>query len=307
MGLFYGLGYGLSDDPTNRLRDGLVEGLSYGLSFGVAVFLLHAILDGSGKTPRLAEQISWNWCALFHYRHLRASLFIMSILACFFGLSSSLSFALGRGQGSWLGDGLAIGLGFGSSIGLGYWLLFGLYQGMDQKHLEEQDRRHFNQGLHRSLRNGLLLSVLGGGLLIGISLLSYGLSDALIFALSYAPNDVLKYGLGFALKEVLIFALSYAPNDALSMVQGYEWLLFLSGWFVLWASIGGLTILRYSILRAQLARSHTFPLHARCFLDDAVARVLLKRQWGGYAFIHRRLLDYCADTAGKPSEKEKQV
>src|SRR5260370_1161475 len=54
-------------------------------------------------------------------------------------------------------------------------------------------------------------------------------------------------------------------------------------------------------------RSHTFPLNARRFLDDAVTRVFLKRSGGGYAFVHRRLLDYCADTAGKTAATEKKA
>jgi hypothetical protein len=68
--------------------------------------------------------------------------------------------------------------------------------------------------------------------------------------------------------------------------------------------IGGLTILRHYTLRMLLACNHTFPLNARRFLDDAVARALLKRQGGGYTFIHRRLLDYCADTVGKTVQRE---
>ncbi|EFH85192.1 hypothetical protein [Ktedonobacter racemifer] len=67
-------------------------------------------------------------------------------------------------------------------------------------------------------------------------------------------------------------------------------------WLIVWATIGCLTILRHYTLRLQLAWSRNSPLHAQPFLDDAVARVLLKRQGGQYAFVHRPLLDYFEDT-----------
>lgn len=47
--------------------------------------------------------------------------------------------------------------------------------------------------------------------------------------------------------------------------------------------IGGLAISHHYTLRVLLARRRTFPLEARRFLDDAVARALLKRQGGGTA------------------------
>ena len=83
---------------------------------------------------------------------------------------------------------------------------------------------------------------------------------------------------------------------------GDFWLCGLSAWFVLWLATGGLTILRHYTLRLLLARSHTFPLRAQRFLDDACARVLLRRVGGGYGFVHRRLLDYFADTTLLPTD-----
>lgn len=62
-------------------------------------------------------------------------------------------------------------------------------------------------------------------------------------------------------------------------------------------ALGGRTILRHSLLRLQLASRQTFALQARPWLSDAVARVLLKRLGGGYAFVHRRLLDSFAETS----------
>lgn len=83
--------------------------------------------------------------------------------------------------------------------------------------------------------------------------------------------------------------------------------LFLYSWLVVWAATGGLTILRHYTLRWLLAHSHTFPLDARRFLDDATARTLLRRVGGGYSFVHRRLLDYFADTALMPADVSEAV
>lgn len=105
--------------------------------------------------------------------------------------------------------------------------------------------------------------------------------------LSYWLNVELSYRLSMVLSEWLSFLLTIGLS--------FGWLLFLCGWFVLWAAMSGLTILRHYTLRLLLARSHTFPLQARRFLDDATARTLLRRVGGGYGFVHRRLLDYFAN------------
>lgn len=272
LGLYYGLGNGLTYWWGYRgidwlIYDGLLAVRFFGLLFGVTTFLLSTILDGNQRTIRLAEQISWTWRAFLQVRHLRASLFVLLTLVCFFGLIYGLLSGLSNGLLSGLLSGLLWGLLSGLSNGLLwgllggliYWLLLGFYQGVTQNHLEDRDRRRFNQGLHRSLRNSLLLSFLGSGILTGVSIPLWGLL--------------------------------YGPIDS--------WILFpfLCIWIVLWMAMGGLTIVRHYTLRLLLARSHTFPLHARRFLDDTVARTLLKRQGGGYAFVHRRLLDHFADAS----------
>lgn len=320
LGLSYGLGsrlnfvlrYGLDSGMivgqhiglSEGLREGLIfvlsVGLSYGSRFGVAIFLLSTILDGNSSTLRLAERISWRWHALLHIRHLRTSLFVTMLLACFFALSYwlnlKLSLGLIFGQAVALSLGLSTGLSAGLSYGLSYWLLLGLYQGTTQKHLEDRDRRRFNQGLHRSLLNSLLLGILGSGILIGVSVLNDWLSYWLSHWLYEWLNDWLHVGLHLKLSYWLS-----QPSW-----PSYGWILFLCSWFALWAAMGGLTILRHYTLRLLLASNHIFPLHARPFLDDAVARILLKRQGGGYAFVHRRLLDYCADISSKRPKAEKK-
>lgn len=52
---------------------------------------------------------------------------------------------------------------------------------------------------------------------------------------------------------------------------------------------------QHYILRFWLVRSGVFPWRAVPFLEDATARILLRRVGGGYSFVHRLLLDYFAD------------
>jgi len=49
------------------------------------------------------------------------------------------------------------------------------------------------------------------------------------------------------------------------------------------------------LIRLLLARSHAFPWHAPQFLEEATARILLRRVGGGYSFPHYLLLDYFAN------------
>jgi hypothetical protein len=55
------------------------------------------------------------------------------------------------------------------------------------------------------------------------------------------------------------------------------------------------------ILRFWLARNGVFPWRAIPFLEDATARILLRRVGGGYSFVHRLLLDFFVDTYAGPS------
>ena len=115
----------------------------------------------------------------------------------------------------------------------------------------------------------------------------------------------LRYGLATGLSHGLAYGLNYGSfrvglSHGLNYGLGVGWLLALCGWLVVWGATGGLPILHHYTLRVLLARSHTFPLDARRFLDDATARALLRRQGGGYGFLHRRLLDYFADTVISP-------
>jgi hypothetical protein len=289
-GLIYGLNYWLRSGPRSGLFFGPSEGLIYGLDWGLTVFLLSFILEIGGGRFRLAERLHWNGWHLFRPKHLRDSLLIAGLLAFVLELSTGLSTVLNNLlipdlDGYYvvtLSNWSSFGLFFGLVFGLSYWLLFGLYQGIVQEQIENEDRRTFNQGIRRSLRNGFLVSLLSGGVLMGIGILYFELNNVF-------ENDVLYYdefhykGPSFGMSIVLHYNLSSAP------------FLAVGSFLLVWATIGGLTILRHYVIRLLLARSHTFPWHAQAFLDDATARILMRRVGGGYSFIHRRLLDYFAE------------
>jgi hypothetical protein len=296
--LSYGPSAWLNDGLLNGFNTGLGIGPIYALSSGGAIYLVDNILDRQIGTIRLAEQVSWTWHPLLSSRHIRAGFIVALASLSFFGLLNGLNSALWAGLLDGLNNGLLDGLSYGLSYGLliglfnglvaglsyglvaglSFWLLLGVYQGMTQEHLEDRDRRRFNQGIHYSLRNGLLLSLLGAGIIAGMGVLTVGLIQGLN-ELSNGSNGLSR------------------GSNGLSNGLSNSWLFLLCGWFVIWTATGGLTILRHYILRLRLASSHTFPLHARHFLDDVTARVLLRRQGGGYGFVHRRLLDYFADQA----------
>ncbi len=288
LGIGFGLGNGgqyLSGGPTAALTNGLTYVLDVGLNIGVTVFLVSRILTAQTGIIHLAESIHWTGRTLVQRQHLRTSLNIVLAYLCV-ALSDGLINGLipGLGLVNGLLDGLIWGPSVGLGLGLGYWLLMGLYQGVTQEHLPDQDRRQFNQGLHRSLLNGMFLSLLSAGIITVIIVLALGM----------------RYGLNIVLLEWINgpsqvkFVLNSVVPFGWSDVWGAVWLIVLCGWLVVWAATGGLTILHHYLLRLLLARSQTFPWKARRFLDDATARVLLRRVGGGYGFVHRRLLDYFA-------------
>ena len=290
MSLGFTLAWGLKGTYGGivvNLGLGLIQGPGYGLIYAGTTYIVSTILDAQTGTLLLAERVRWSWHNVLEWRHLGMSLIVAFASLCYFELSVGLVIGtvlidttgdLLDGLRFWPVLGPNVGLSFGLSFGLGYWLLLGLYKGMTPEHLENQDRRWFNQGLGRSLRNSFLLSLLCAGTISGVGTLS------------------LKRGYSTHLVGLNVLDNPAIINPA---AVGY---LFLGSWLIVWVAAGGLTILRHYLLRLLLARSHTFPWQARSFLDDATARVLLRRIGGGYGFVHRRLLDYFANPGLPPSE-----
>jgi hypothetical protein len=162
----------------------------------------------------------------------------------------------------------------GLFIPLGLALIFTLIGGFSEKHLTKHDTPSLNEGIHRSLKTGLLKG-LGGGL-----------GSGLFFGLFFG----VLYGLGFGLAFGFCFGLAW-------LVPGLR-------------SAGLDAALRHYTLRFWLGSTHTFPFNAVPFLEDATARILLRRVGDGYSFTHRLLLDYFADlqtTSPAPSSSAHRV
>jgi hypothetical protein len=124
-----------------------------------------------------------------------------------------------------------------------------------------------NDGLRRSAKNGIR----GGLLLIPFAGICNGL-----FALLLAETRFgIGRGLTFGLLEVIFSGGTLGA--ALGLVLG------LGAFF------------QHYILRFWLGCHGIFPWRAIPFLEDATARMLLRRVGGGYSFTHRLLLDYFAD------------
>ena len=69
---------------------------------------------------------------------------------------------------------------------------------------------------------------------------------------------------------------------------------------------GGDSCLRHVVLRLLLIHNGSTPWNHVRFLNHAAKRILLRKVGGGYAFIHRMLLDYFAARYVEPSSGDAQ-
>jgi transcriptional regulator with XRE-family HTH domain len=303
LGLGYGLSTGLSYGPSFAPS----TGLNIGLSYACVTLLISLIVENYTGDLRLTERLHWTWSSFFHglrsFHHCVISgalaIGVLLIVGLSYGLTTGMGFQLSTelgfrlsyglsdglstgfntGPGIGLTYGLMMGLIVGVGTGLGYWLVLGIFQSIAQEQIEDQDRQRLNQGVHRSTLNSIIIGLLSGAIIGGIGFLgywlSYGLNEGLSKGMSYGLNDGLSKGL----------------SSALSIV----WLFAICGGLFGWAVSGGWAVLRHIVLRWLLHNRHVFPWHAQAFLNDATARIFLRRVGGGYSFIHRLLLEYFAN------------
>jgi hypothetical protein len=179
-------------------------------------------------------------------------------------------------------------------------------------------------GLVVALVVGLVLGLIGGlvrGLVVGlVVLLLFGLTFGLLRGLTFGeietrtlPNEGIRRSARNAFFVTMFGVLIGGP------VVG--WVVELVGrqrvgWVLGW-SLGGLVglvvglvgglhaggdaCLRHFVLRLWLIRNGSTPWNYVRFLDHAAERILLRKVGGGYAFIHRMLLDYFAARYVEPS------
>jgi hypothetical protein len=130
-----------------------------------------------------------------------------------------------------------------------------------------------NQGIHRSARNALSVGLV------------FGLGGWLVFGLVFGLGGGLVVGLVFGLGSGLFVGLFVG----------------LGGGLVVALDAGGEACLKHFLVRFWLARDGSAPWNYVTFLDHAAERILLRKVGGGYAFIHRMLLEYFAARYVAPS------
>ena len=160
---------------------------------------------------------------------------------------------------------MIVGLVLGVIVGAVVGLVRGLAGRFSEKQLVKPSSLTPNEGIHRSAKNGLVLGLIGGFFI--------GLGLGWFVSLFDGPLAGLVGGLLFWLLCGSVIGL-----------------------------IGGLfAVAQHYTLRFWLASPRTFPVRAVPFLEDATARILLRRVGGGYSFMHRLLQDHLADHIGRSS------
>jgi len=260
---------------------GILTGCGVGC-LGVVVGLLDATLN---KTIKLAETIEFSLLNVIKYSFIKFTRFIFyAMLVGFISAFSLASAALEvvRGPAYGLLLGLLWGVGFGlvcGLLGLIIGLLILLSKGFSVNEIET--RAIPNQGIHLSARNALVSGLLSA------------LSVTLLFATAFS---------------LITYIFNKSPIELLNGLVGG--LLF--GSFVGLASAlavglkaGGLACLKHLAFRLLLVRNGFSPWNYVKFLDYAAGRILLRKVGGGYAFIHRMLLEYFATRYVEPSTEMK--
>jgi hypothetical protein len=159
--------------------------------------------------------------------------------------------------------GLSFGL-VGLVFGLGAGLASGLY------FCEIEMTAVPNEGVHRSARSAVAVG------------LGFGTAVGLVFGLLLGP----VVGLFFPTAQVCV---GFALGVGLAAGLGVGLIA------------GGEACLKHLVLRLWLIRNGSTPWNYVRFLDYAADRLLLRKVGGGYAFIHRMLLEYFAARYVEPS------
>jgi hypothetical protein len=265
VGLVVGVVGGLIGGLFGVLAEGLFFGLFNGL-IGALIFGLAFGLASPGEVAR-AETVGWSWAGPARI-----------------GQSMSRSEELVRALVSGLAGGLVAGLVLGLAIGLAFGLVIGLVSGLlwplyvalggGLSYGEIETRSFPNEGIHRSAQNACIVGLVAGSLVALVSGLGIGVVGGLGFGLVGALEDALVGGLEVGLM--------------MGLFVGRQW--------------GGEACLQHLVFRLALIRNRSTPWNYVRFLDYAAERILLRKVGGGYAFIHRTLLEYFAERDGGPAE-----
>lgn len=283
------------------------------------------IFEMQDEDVHLIERLKWTWGGLVRSllmpKHARSALLLLSVIAVSFGLSEGLSKGLYEGLShgfrNGLLEGLSDGLSNGLSIGLIYWILVGLFRGITNERIEDRFRYVPNEGIRRSFRNGVRMGIISCGVILVVGALTSGLIAMVTTGVPSLLLGGLSEGLSKGLSDGLRYGLNYLLSSGwpgelctsgvfvcASLSGGWGWLAGVCGGLVVCAMSGGLAALRHLVLRLLLWRTHTFPLNASRFLDDATVRILLRHVGGGYSFAHELILNHFASWDNRPKGPE---
>src|SRR5262249_22662616 len=109
------------------------------------------------------------------------------------------------------------------------------------------------------------------------------------------------FGLVFGLVGGLVVKLLVGQGAGLAFRNAAGLIVGLGVGLVFGLDAGGQACLKHLVLRVWLIRNGSTPWNYGRFLDYAAERILLRKVGGGYAFIHRMLLEYFAERYGEPS------
>jgi DNA polymerase III delta prime subunit len=287
-------------------QDMVSKGLDFGLFLGLSTLLIGFLLRQVPNAIEPAEVLVWSrkslWRSLMNKRHVKDTLTIGLGTLFMVGLALGLVGFLDGWLDTGLGGGVRVALRFGLSVGLSvgltmvgsYWLLMGLFQGISYSSLQQQHRIALNEGIRRSASNGVLLGLLSGVICVVVSGFAIFVADVSGLWL----NDQIIYWFGDGLIYFIGSGLSCGPS-CWSAFALNDWLsrgpmIGLIGGLLVVIVYGGLAWWRHWLLRFLLWRSRAIPWHYEPMLDEASQCILLRKEGGGYRFIHDLFRDSLA-------------
>ncbi len=255
FGLSFGLVYGLISGSISRLVFGVIFGLIVGIIGGLIGGLIFGITFKQHQTIQPAEITIWSWASAWQ------GIRVWTIGGLAIGAAASLAGGILAGPAA----GVVVGLAAIIVVGL----VGGMVGGLPPIQLPEKFSFSPNEGIWRSGRRGLLFVLL--------AILLFGLAGGVIFAMFGASIGGLAYGLIFGL--------------VLGSVGG---LIFGFTFGLIGGRTGLAAFLQHFVLRFFLWRLDLLPWNLVAFLDEATARLLLRKVGGSYIFVHRLLRDVLA-------------
>jgi hypothetical protein len=279
---------------------------------------LALVMTRHGQTVFYLERLQTAWLPLRQRKTIRLwmKLVVGPVVGLVVGLAIGLGIGLGIGQDAGWGAGAGTGM-LGGLTGL----LIGLYVADDEDIHCVETVRWSPSALVSSGHPAGFLALLAGlgvglafgqsvaravgrvaGLRVGLGMgLATGLGIGLFGAVTFGeieirtlPNEGIRRSAGIALFAGLFVGLAVGlvagllagPRVGLLAGVGFGLLVGLVA--------GGAPVLKHVVLRLSLVRNRSTPWNYVRFLDHAAKRLLLRKVGGGYAFIHRMLLEYFA-------------